>query len=184
MGLNSASRYYIIPISTPVLLSTHELNESLSPNHLTGLLFPCCLIIFLYPKYVLLRILKFLLVKQTLNFLSVIISYFVCHWNCQLNFWNFRNLFRPPLSVSLIKHIFFFVIRTLSPIENFEAKVLPPNSGYKFLHTLFSFFLRLASFGDIFIYEWIVLLYWSTSKSSTSTYFVVLLAEKYLTIFP
>ena len=126
---------------------------------------------------------SFLLVKRTLNFLSVIISYFICHWNCQLNFRNFKNLFRPSFSesyqyISFIKYFFFFAILTLSPIENFCDKDLPPNSGYKFLHTLFSFSLRLASFGVIFIDEWIALLYWFTSKSSTSTYFIVLSAEK------
>ena len=31
---------------------------------------------------------------------------------------------------------FFFLIRTLSPIEKFGDKVFPPNAGYKFLHTL------------------------------------------------
>ena len=144
---------------------------------------PCCFIILFYSKYVLLRLLKFLFIKQILNFLSVIISYFICHWNGQLNFGNCKNLFRPSLSVSFIKYFLFFVILTWSPIENFSVKVRPPNSGYKFLHTLFSFSLRLASFGIIFIDEWIALLYWSTSKSSTSTYFLVLLAEKYLNIF-
>ena len=62
---------------------------------------------FFYPKYVLLRLLKFLFVKQTLNFLSVIISYFICHWNCQLNFRNFENLFRPSFSLSVIKYFHF-----------------------------------------------------------------------------
>ena len=70
-----------------------------------------------------------------------------------MNIRNFKNLFRPPLSVTFIKCLIQFVIRTLSAIENFDVKVLPSNSGYKFLHTLFSFSLRLASFGVIFIGE-------------------------------
>ena len=37
--------------------------------------------------------------------------------------------------------------------DNFDVKVLSPNSGYKFLHTLFSFSLRRAAFGVIFIDE-------------------------------
>ena len=41
---------------------------------------------------------------------------------------------------------------------------------------MFSFSLWLASCGVIFIDEWIVLLYWSTNKSSRSTNFLVLLA--------
>ena len=71
------------------------------------------------------RLLKFLFIKRTLNFLSVIISYFICHWNGQLNHRNLKNLFRPRFSVTFIKQIFFLVILTLSPLENFEAKVLP-----------------------------------------------------------
>ena len=62
---------------------------------------------FFYPKYVLLRLLKFLFIKRTLNFLSIINSYFVCHWNGQFNFRNFKNLFRPSLSVSFIKCFLF-----------------------------------------------------------------------------
>ena len=58
---------------------------------------------FFYSKYLLLRLLKFLFVKRTLNFLSVIISYFICHWNCQFNFRNFENLFRQSFSVFFIK---------------------------------------------------------------------------------
>ena len=73
------------------LLSTHDLNESLYPNHLTRHLFHCCSIFFFYPKYVLLRLLKFLFIKRTLNFLSVIIGYFICHWNGQLNFRNCKK---------------------------------------------------------------------------------------------
>ena len=61
--------------------------------------------------------------------------YMSLEWS--LNLRNFKNLFRLPLSVTFIKDIFFFVILTLSPIENFGAKVLPPNSGYKFLHTIY-----------------------------------------------
>ena len=68
-----------------------------------------------------------------------------------MNLRNFKNLFRPPLSVTIIKCFLFFVIRTLSPIENFGVKVLPPNSGYNFLQTLFSFSLRLAFFGVILL---------------------------------
>ena len=41
--------------------------------------------------------------SATLNFLSVIISNFICHWNSELNFRNFENLFRLSLSVSIIK---------------------------------------------------------------------------------
>ena len=85
--------------------------------------------------------LEFLFIKRTLNFLSVIISYFIFHWNGQLNLRNFKNLFGSPLSVTFMKQIFFFLILTLSPIENCGAKILPPNSGYKFCHTLFSFSL-------------------------------------------
>ena len=62
------------------------------------------LLYYFYPKYVMLRLLKFLFIKRTLYFLSVIISYFICHWNCQLNFRNFENLFRPYLSVSFINY--------------------------------------------------------------------------------
>ena len=58
---------------------------------------------FFNPKYVLLRLLKFLFIKRAMNFLSVIISYFICRWNGQLNFRNCKNLFRPSLSVSFIK---------------------------------------------------------------------------------
>ena len=103
---------------------------------------------FFYPKNVFLHLLKFLFLKQSLNFLSVIISYFICHWNGQLNFGNLKNLFRPSLSVSFIKCFLFLCYST---IGNFGVKVLPPNFLYQFLHTLFSFSLRLASFGFIFI---------------------------------
>ena len=108
---------------------------------------------FFYPKYVLLRLLKFLFVKRTLKFLSVIISYFICHWNRQLNFRNCKNLYSPSLSVSFIKYFIFLCYSNMTPIENFDVKVLPTNSGYKFIHTLFSFSLRFASIGVIFIEE-------------------------------
>ena len=135
---------------------------------------------FFYPKYVLLRLLKFLFIKRTLNFLSVITSYFICHWNVQLNFRNCKNLFRPSLSVSFIKCFLFFVILTLSPIEKFGVKDLPPNCGYKFFHTLISFsYDVLPSESFLSMNE----LYYGTSKSSTSTNFLVLLAQKYLNIF-
>ena len=121
--------------------------------------------------------------KRTLHFRFVIISYFIFHWNGQVNLRNFEtssvHLWVYPLSNAF----YFIVILTWSPIENVGVKVLPPNSGYKFLHTLYSFSLRFATIGVIFIYEWIVLLYWSKSKWSTSTNFLVLLAEKYLNIF-
>ena len=63
-----------------------------------------------YYKYVLLRLLKFLFVKRTLNFISVIISYFICHCNCQLNLRNFKNFFRPSLGVSFIKCYLFSLL--------------------------------------------------------------------------
>ena len=90
-------------------------------------------------KCALRRLLKFLFIKGTLNFRSVIISYFICHWNGQLNYLNFENLFRLPLSVNFIKHIFFLSYSNIITIKHFEANVLPPNFGYKFLHTLFRF---------------------------------------------
>ena len=72
---------------------------------------------FFYLKYVLLHLLNFLFIKGTLNFLSVIISYFICHWNGQLNFWNFEDLFRPSLSVS-------FIISKLQRAQNVLARVV------------------------------------------------------------
>ena len=108
-----------------------------------------------------LRLLKFLFIKRTLNFLSFIISYFICHWNDQINCWHFKNLFRPSLSVSFIKCFLFFVILRLSPIINYGVMVLIPNSGYRFLHTLLSFSLRLASFRVIL---WINELYYYTDQ--------------------
>ena len=119
------------------LLSTHELNESLEPNHLTRLLFPCYFIIIFYPKYFLLRLLKFLFIKRILNFVSVIISYFICHWNGQLHFGNCKNLFRSSLSVSFIKCFLFLCYSNMITNQKFGVNILPPNSGYKFLHTLF-----------------------------------------------
>ena len=134
-----------------------------------------------YPKYVLLRLLKFLFIKRTMNFLSVIISYFI--WNGQLNFINFENLFHPSLSVSFIKCVLFLGYSKIITNWNFGVKVLPPNFWYKFLRTLFSFSVQLAFMVVIFIYDWIALLYWSTSKSSTSANFLLLLPVKYLVIF-
>ena len=65
-----------------------------------------------YPKYVLLRLLKFLFVKRSLYFLSVIISYFKCHWNGQLNFRNCKisSVHRRVYSLSNV--FLFFVILT------------------------------------------------------------------------
>ena len=132
---------------------------------------------FFYRKYVLPSLLKVLLIKRTLYFLSVIISYFICHWKRQFNCRNFKNLFRPSLSVSFIKCFLFLCY--FNVITNFGVMILPPNSRYKLFHTSFSFSLCIASLGVIFIDEWIALLYWSTSMSNTSTNFLVLLAEKY-----
>ena len=151
--------YYIILIPTIVLLSTHELNESLQPrfNKTFVSLLPYH---FSYPKYVL-RLLKFFFIKRTLYFLSVVISYFIYHWNRQLNFRNCKNLFRPSLSVSFIKIFFFFVILTWSQIENFGVKVLTQNYEYKFLHFIFVF--RTTCFLQSHFYWWmnciIVLIY-------------------------
>ena len=86
-----------------------------------------------------LRLLKFLFIKRTLNFFFVIISYFVYHWNGQLNFRKCKNLFRPYLSVSFIKCFLFFVILTLSSIESFGVKFLTPNSGHRVRHIYFRF---------------------------------------------
>ena len=145
-------------------LSTHEFNESWQPNHLTRLIFPCCFIICFYPKYVLIRLLKFFFIKCILYFPFVILYVIgIVNWIFEI----LKTSFVHHLVYPLANLFFFFVIVTLSPIENFGFKVLLPNSGYKFIHTLFSFSLRRASFGVIFIDEWIALLYRSASTSST-----------------
>ena len=108
---------------------------------------------FFYPKYVLLSLLKFLFIKGTLYFLSVIISYFICHSDCQLNIINFINFFRSSLSVAFIKRFLFLCYFNIITNGKFWCNGLSPNSGYKFLDSLFLFSLRLASFRVIFIDE-------------------------------
>ena len=84
-----------------------------------------------YPKYVLRRLLTFLFVKRSLYFLTVIISYFICHWNGQLNFSNYGNLFCPCLSVSFIKCFLFLCYSN-------QSKILVPMSYHQILDINFS----------------------------------------------
>ena len=148
---------------------------------MTRLLFPCSFIFSLSQIWFALSFEVLVRKKRTWYFLSVTISYFLCHRNCQLNFTKFNNFFRPYLSVFFITCFLFLCYSNI--IGHFGGKVLPPNSGYKFIHILFSFSLRFASFAVIYMDEWIALLYRSASKSSTPTNFLVLLADKYLNIF-
>ena len=82
---------------------------------------------------------------------------------------------------------FFFDILTLSPTEKRGLTISGSGYfayfGYKFLHTLFSFFFLLAWTGVILIEECSVLLSYSTSWSNTSMYLLVKFAEKYSNIF-
>ena len=133
-----------------------------------------------YPKYVLLRLLKFLFIKRTLNFLSVKISYFICYWNGQLNLRNCKNLFRPSLSLPFINCFPFHCYSNMIINQKFGVKVLPPNLDINFFTPYFRFPYDLfLSVSFLLMNE----LYWSTSRSSTSTNFLVLLAEKYLNLF-
>ena len=70
LALQFVNFFVVYPRVKPIIM-TQPLNETF-----TALL----LYYFVYPKYVLLRLLKFLLIKRTLNYLFVIISYFICDW--------------------------------------------------------------------------------------------------------
>ena len=135
------------------VLSTKRVKRIIIAQPFKEALISLLLYYFFNPKYVLVRLLKFLFVKRTLNFLSVITSYFVYHWYNELNFRNCKNLFRSSLSVSFIECFLFLRYSNIITNRKLGAKVLPPNSRYKFLHTLFSFSLRLASFRVMFIDE-------------------------------
>jgi len=68
------------------LFSTQELNDFGQPTHLTKDTFPRFLVIFFNPVNFLVRLLQFLLIKRTLNFIVIIIVYFIRRWVCVLNF--------------------------------------------------------------------------------------------------
>ena len=128
------------------------------------------------------RLFEFLFIKRTLNFLSIIIGYVICHWNCQLIFWNFKNLFRPPFSVSLIKRFFSLLFE-----HYHQSKILEPRSYHQILDINFStLYFRFLTTSFL---RWH---FFATNESYYCTdpqgsmyinIFLVLLAEKYLNIF-
>ena len=159
------------------LLSTHDLIQPFNKR----LLLPCCLLFF-YPKYVLLRLLKVLFIKRTLNFLSVIISYLICHWNVHLNFRNFENLFRSSLSVSFIKCFLFLCYSNMIANRKFlVSRSYHPILGINFSTLYFRFhYDLLPSVSFLLMNE---LHYCTDLQVSTSPNFLALLAEKYLNNF-
>ena len=77
--------------------------------------------------YFLWRLLEIFFIKRTLNFLTVIISYFICHWNCQLNFLYFKFLFRPFFSL-LFEHCH-------------QKKILESRSYHQILNIISPYFI-------------------------------------------
>src|SRR6218665_157784 len=99
-------------------------------------------------------------VKCPLYFFSIIIRYLV-RWGIGiLNLCYSKNLFSPSGRVTFSNVVFFFVILTLSPTQNLGlmGSAFKLFTLFKFLHTMVLFFFILASSGDIFMEECLVLL--------------------------
>ena len=87
------------------------------------------------------RLLQLLFIKRFLCFLSIITSYFICHWNCQLNLRNFKNLFRPSLRVTFIKCFRFLCYSNIITNRKFCCQGLTIKSHFIFVF-LTTCFLR------------------------------------------
>ena len=95
---------------------------------------------FFYPKYILLCLLKFLFVKRTLYFhLVIIISYFACHWNSQLNFGNCKKTLASIFECILYQMLSFLCYSYTINNRQFGANVLPPILDINFSTLYFRF---------------------------------------------